>query len=111
MLRSKQRLFVASAIAFLVGGVAVASGANSRPEEQQAGAESSEGHGLSPALERTIGAAGERTGQEVAIPAQASEEELTALYVRLEDDFARRLANASAGEAVTSDPRRIGALY
>jgi hypothetical protein len=111
MLRSKQRLFVASAIAVLIVGAAVASSANSRPEEQQARAESSEGHGLSPALERTIGAAGERTGQEAAIPAQATEEQLSALYLGLADDFARRLANASAGEVVTSDPRRIGALY
>jgi hypothetical protein len=67
---------------------------------------------------------------EAATPAAATEEELTAIYLRMEDDFARRQvspnrsgdarpaagalpANATADldSDVTSDPRRIGGLY
>ena len=52
--------------------------------------------------------------RELAIPAPASDEELTAIYLKMEKDFARRVedekADGVAGR-VTSDPTRIGALY
>jgi len=99
MATPKQLLSVTSAVAVLV---LCAATAGSGKDDQRA-AETPLAQEVPPAFERAV--------QEVVIPAQASDEYLRALYLQWEHDLARRRSDAGAGEVVTSDPTRIGALY
>ncbi|MBV8754733.1 MAG: hypothetical protein JO328_17890 [Hyphomicrobiales bacterium] len=113
MLNPRKRRTVTSAVAILIVWSASVIGVNSQPADQALASDSS------------------RQVQERAMPADLTEDELTAIFLRMEHDLARRQASSSPGSKVqpaaadafspdpaanidgdvTSDPRRIGGLY
>ena len=113
MLNPRKKRPVTSAVAILIVWSASVVGVNSQSADQVLASDAS------------------RRVQERAIPAEVTEAELTAIYLRMEDNLARRQASSSPGSKVqpaaadafspdpaaiidgdvTSDPRRIGGLY